>query len=329
MSLIDQIFEQSKLGTAPDPSANPFVSGVALGQHQQQINMELAQLPLKQTLLQQDAQLNSLRLEQGLKARQDDIEATAAWGGLSGAVNDRLKEGDLGGAITAYTKGNSEFPALWVDPRSQALGKQLDAMQRQENAVKIAGIRTAGSELRYLPPGVKLDRLLQEAQTKLDEAQDDPVLAQHYQQQIDSLNAQKQIEADKLKVQKDKVVNEADRIKASQERTAAIRQNTQALLQRLAGNDRVALNSELRTVDDVPNSKMDYAAKLKEKERILEKYKARAKEQTAPAAAVAPVPPASVPTASDRVIVVDKDGNRFWIPSNELERAHRQGYTPE
>ena len=46
MSLIDQIFEQSKLGTAVDPSSNPFASGVALGQHQQQINMELATLPL-------------------------------------------------------------------------------------------------------------------------------------------------------------------------------------------------------------------------------------------------------------------------------------------
>lgn len=223
MSLVDQIFEQAKLGTAPDPSANPFLQGVALGQHQQALNMELAQLPLKQTLLQQDAQMNSLKIQQGLKARHDDIVNDEAWGGLSGAVTDKLQAGDLPGARSAYIEWNTKTPTLLVDNRSINLGKQLDQMEQRDNAIRVANIRSDASKLRALPAGAKIDNLLLQSQEKLDDelAQDnpDPILVEHYQNEVNSLKARQQIEKDKLKAEQDRIAAEDRRTQATNRRT--------------------------------------------------------------------------------------------------------------
>lgn len=98
MNLVEQIFEQAKLGTAPDPNANPFAEGMRMGLQQQQIDaekqrlaMEIAQMPLKQTLLQQEAAMNALKLQQGLQTQQDTINNEQAYQGLAAQVGKDLQ----------------------------------------------------------------------------------------------------------------------------------------------------------------------------------------------------------------------------------------------
>lgn len=137
MSLVDQIFEQAKLGTAQDPSANPFATGVQLGQNQQRINqaqqqlaMDLAQAPLQQTLLQQRAQMNALSIEKGLRDNQEEIEGHSLVAQYSKAMQGaNLLPLETG--VRVHSQFGLDHPAILTNPEYVAAGKQLDERVKQ------------------------------------------------------------------------------------------------------------------------------------------------------------------------------------------------------
>lgn len=128
MSLVDQIFEQAKLGTAPDPSANPFAGGLALGlqqqhldQQKQQLAMEIAQAPLKQTLLQQDAALKAAQTENLLHDRQVAVETQQQLAGLAGQVSKALSEATPEDAAPHFFDAVAKTPRIAENPYFQKL----------------------------------------------------------------------------------------------------------------------------------------------------------------------------------------------------------------
>lgn len=134
MALVDQIFEQAKLGTAPDPSANPFALGLQLGQHQQQIDqqkqqlaMELAQLPLKQTLLQQDAAYKAAQTEQLLHNQQTVVQTQEQLAGLAGAVSKALTEATPEDAAPLFFDAVQKTPRIAENPYFQKLWQDVQA----------------------------------------------------------------------------------------------------------------------------------------------------------------------------------------------------------
>lgn len=139
MNLVEQIFEQAKGGSAQGESFySAFAQGAQQAQRQQQLDMqkqqlamEIAQAPLKQTLLQQDSDLKVLAVQNGLQQRQNYINATSAFTNLSDQVTANLEDGSLNEAVLAFTKGGLSNNVLLTDPRYVALGKQLDLMQRE------------------------------------------------------------------------------------------------------------------------------------------------------------------------------------------------------
>ena len=282
--------------------AESYQRGVGLAQRQmemernaamqqEELNMRMKLFPLQQTLQQQQADMNALRIEQGLKARNASIANDKAWGGLSGAVNEKLQSGDLAGARTAFIAGNSSNPNLWIDPRSEQLGKQLEQMGAKENAVKIANIRAQGVELRGQPADVKIQRGLQQAQRDLLDLQEsgasDDALAAAATE-VKSWQDVWDLHRQKVENDKNRQLNESDRIAATNERTKAIRANTDRLNQQLGSLDRVAMNQEIRVVQDAPNSsftdktKSVMDQKLDRIAAIHEKYGVRARKQIQP-----------------------------------------------
>lgn len=354
MNLVDQIFEQAKAGSAQGQGFGQFFAeGVSAGQRQQQINqqqqqlaMEIAQAPLKQTLLQQDSDIKALSIEQLLKKRNDDIQNTKAFMGLQDVVNSRLEEGDLPEAINAFTQINTETPDLWVDPRSQALGKQLDAMQKEADRVKswsdmnAARMKAAeGASFRGMPPDAKYQRLLENAQSDLNAEissdNPDPETVTKLQDQIGFYTGRIQMAKDKLINEQNKVVNEQERIKAQRERTAAINARTLELGNRLNKGDLALMNQKIKVIQDLPNSKMDFQAKMKAIEDVHSEFERKTKgysqpttqsPATTPQGSIPPKPPAS--NGEDRVYV-KKDGKTYWVPRTELPQALREGYTQD
>jgi len=142
MNLVDQIFAQANLGTAPDPNANPFATGVQLGQNQQRINLakqqlaqELAMQPLKQTLMQQESEMNAFKLQDYLQQRQNRLDITGNWTWINAEVNDQLAKGDVQAAQQAYLQAGAQDARLFEDQRYVTLGKRLDTiMEQQTNA---------------------------------------------------------------------------------------------------------------------------------------------------------------------------------------------------
>lgn len=137
MSLVDQIFEQAKLGTAPNPDANPFAGGLQLGLQQQHLNqqaqelaMEIAQAPLKQTLLQQSAQMNALKIEQGLRDNEDAIEGHSLMAQYSQAMKGaNLLPIDVG--LRVHSQFGLDHPVVLNNPEYKEAGKELDDRVKQ------------------------------------------------------------------------------------------------------------------------------------------------------------------------------------------------------
>lgn len=135
MNLVEQIFEQAKLGTAVDPNANPFATGVQLGQGQQRIDLEkrrlaeeLARAPLERTLLQQKAEAQALEIESGLAANQQRIEGMRAFNNLDKAVGMALSEATPIDALAIATKAGTRDRALFSYAPYQAMVKQLESL---------------------------------------------------------------------------------------------------------------------------------------------------------------------------------------------------------
>lgn len=134
-SLVEQIFMQAQAGSANGASMiEPFAQGMQMGQRQQQIDLqkqqvaaELAQLPLKQTLLQQDSAMNALKIESFLEDRQDRLRNESSLLELNKLVARSFTEAD--GPETAQQmlfESLTKNPRLISDPRFVELRKMVD-----------------------------------------------------------------------------------------------------------------------------------------------------------------------------------------------------------
>lgn len=88
---------------------------------ERQLGMQIAQEPLKQTLMQQEADLNAAHLATVLQQRQDTISATKAFSGLAGQVSPLLAEGKIDAAQAAILAAGSSNAFLLNDPRYKNL----------------------------------------------------------------------------------------------------------------------------------------------------------------------------------------------------------------
>lgn len=146
MSLVDQIFQQAQAGSAEGQGFGQFFTqGVALGQRQQELNMELAQLPLRQTLLQQDAALKSAQTEQILNARQNEIATQDSLAKLSGLAGKAMTEATAEDVAPLFLDAlsrspdlirNQYFHKLWQDTQTSINAKV--ALQEAKNEGKKA-----------------------------------------------------------------------------------------------------------------------------------------------------------------------------------------------
>lgn len=154
MNLVDQIFEQAKAGSAQGQGFGQFFAeGVSAGQRQQQLDMQrqeltakLAQVPLQQTLLQQQADLNALKIEQGLRDNQDAIEGHSLM-----AQYARVMQGanllPIESGLRVHSQFGLDHPVVLTNPDYMASGKQLDERVKQadlqEYRLSIADARGA------------------------------------------------------------------------------------------------------------------------------------------------------------------------------------------
>lgn len=306
MNLVDQIFEQAKLGTAPDINANPFLEGRRVGiaqQHadiaKQQLAMELAQAPLQQTLLQQRADMGALAIERGLLENQSAIEGHSLLAQYSKAMQGANLL-PLESGLRVHSQFGLDHPAILNTPEYQQAGKQLDARVRQAS--------------------------IEEERLSIAEARMATAAA-----------AQSRAEAARLKAkleEKDKA-DLAPRLVDLGGVPHVYNPGTKKL-ERLDKTESKAAFIEKRALqyskDNMitPKEAAEQLGKLYDEQ--IAPLTAGFRGTTPPQAvttAPPPVPPASVPTAKDQVIVRDRNGKRFWIPSNELERAVKQGYIAE
>lgn len=300
MNLVDQIFEQAKLGTAVDPSANPFATGVQLGQHQQQIDaqkrqlaLEVAQAPLKQTLLAQDAAMNEAKLQMFLQGREDTAKATQAFAGLASAVSPLLEAGEIDKAQNALMEAGANNAFLLNDPRFKSL---YDFTTKAQDA-KLALLRARSES--FTP---KLVTLTDEATGKpITVVQTGPHVSQ-----IADLNKsamekkalelrQQRLEKELAPSAKAELRDIYDQIKSKREKLDALPEMSGMVWNRVANPKRAALQTEIDA--------------LREKAKQLE----------------APPPAAAAPSASKSFEVgktyTDAQGNKaiyrgdgLWTP---------------
>lgn len=143
MNLVEQIFAQANAASAQGESFYPaFAQGVQQAQHQQQINAELAVLPLKQTLLQQEAALSAAKTEGMLYDRQTVVQTQQQLAGLAGIVSKALTEATPEDASpyffdaiqkTPRIAENPYFQKLWQDVQTSSNAKMQLEQLKQEN----------------------------------------------------------------------------------------------------------------------------------------------------------------------------------------------------
>lgn len=171
MNLVDQIFAQAKAGSAQGEGFGQyFAQGVQAGQNQQRINLakqqlaqELAMQPLKQTLMQQESEMNAFKLQDYLQQRQNRLDITGNWTWINAEVNDQLAKGDVQAAQQAYLQAGAQDARLFEDQRYVTLGKRLDTiMEQQTNAqykAAMADIALARSQLSATQQELAQERL--------------------------------------------------------------------------------------------------------------------------------------------------------------------------
>lgn len=171
-SLVEQIFMQANAGSANGASLiEPFAQGMQFGQRQQQIDMqkqqlaaELAQLPLKQTLLQQDAEMNALKIQSVLEGRQDRLINESELLQLNKNVARAFT--DAGGPEDAQQmlfESLTRNPRLISDPRFMELRKMVDTSLAAK--LQLAEVRASARGSDYTPGfGVDVNPLTGEPQ---------------------------------------------------------------------------------------------------------------------------------------------------------------------
>lgn len=146
MNLIDQVFAQQSSGSADGQGFGQFFAqGLAAGQHQQSIDiakqqlaMELAQMPLKQTLLQQDADMNALKIQNGLRAQQNLIDTETAFSGLADTVHHAMQDAAPVDVNPFFFEVVAKHPRLAETERFQSLWKDYNTSLNAKLALQEA-----------------------------------------------------------------------------------------------------------------------------------------------------------------------------------------------
>lgn len=154
-SLVEQIFMQAQAGSAQGQGfSDYFAQGAQLGQRRQQLDMqkqqlaaELAQLPLKQTLLRQDAEMNAIRIQDVLEQRQRRIGNEVQLMDLNKNVARSFTEaGGPEDAQVMLFESLKNNPNLISDPRFIELRKMVDTSLEAKKALIEARNQRAGME---------------------------------------------------------------------------------------------------------------------------------------------------------------------------------------
>lgn len=141
-SLVEQIYMQAQGGSAGGAGFADFlVQGRQLNQRQQQINMqesqlaaELSMVPLKKTLLQQDAQMNALKIQADLEARQQQIKNNLDFLTLNQLIPKAFSEADgFPTAMQIGVEAITKNPYLATDPRFKGL---FDTITKAQEATE-------------------------------------------------------------------------------------------------------------------------------------------------------------------------------------------------
>lgn len=102
----------------------------------QQFAQELAQAPLKQTLLQQNAQMNALKLEAGLRDQQNLIDTESDFAGLANAVTHAMQEADPVDVNPLFFQAVAKRPRLAETDRFQTLWKDYNTSLNAKLALR-------------------------------------------------------------------------------------------------------------------------------------------------------------------------------------------------
>jgi hypothetical protein len=134
-SLVDQIFMQAQLGTTSNPNANPFADGMRIGLQKRSLDMqerelaaELKLMPLRETLLQQDAKKREYEVLNLLTQRDNFLKGQEAFTKLNKDVEMALSEATPLDALQIYTREGLRNKDLFFSPAYQELGQQLKTL---------------------------------------------------------------------------------------------------------------------------------------------------------------------------------------------------------
>jgi hypothetical protein len=155
-SLVEQIMLQSQAGSANGAGfGDYFFKGKQLSQQQQQIDMQkqelaanLAMMPLKQTLMQQDAKLNEFQLQDRLQSRQNYLDSTGAFTNLTARLSPLLNEGKLEEAQKEAVSAGLSNSFLLTDPRYKSLTGQLDSMRKEADLAQYRMMQAEAAQAR-------------------------------------------------------------------------------------------------------------------------------------------------------------------------------------
>lgn len=301
MNLVEQIFAQAQAGAANGAGFGQFLAeGVAQGQRQQQIDvqkqqlaLEIAQAPLKQTLLQQDADMNAAKLELFLQQRADTTKATQAFAGLASRVSPLLDDGQIDEAQNALMEEGANNAFLLTDPRFKAL---YDFTTRAQDA-KLALIRArgdafepqlttltdpkTGKEYPVIRTGPHVSQVLDPEKDAL-KRRDQELRAQQLQQKL----------SDTAKAELHSLYKQID---AKQEKLEALPEKSGMIWNRVPNPKRAELQAEIDA--------------LKEKAHGLAGSGASA-----------------APAGDERIPILSPEGKRGTIKRSQLPEALRNGY---
>jgi len=120
-----------------DPNADKpvewFARGMQLTQQQQQIDQQSALLQLRQTLGQQEAQINSIKIANELRSRQEQIDAERAFAKVMSTAS-RYEQNGLGGSTemqAAIHRILADNPAAALHPGMRDFQSRFEISVRQ------------------------------------------------------------------------------------------------------------------------------------------------------------------------------------------------------
>lgn len=287
MNLVDQIFEQAKAGSANGAGLGQFFAqGVQQGQEQQRINqqsqelaLKIAQVPLQQKLLEQDAAFKAAQTEGLLYNQQSKVQTQQALADLAGGLSKAWTETDGTMSVPMLLDALKTTPRLADTKEFWDLAKQNQVSLAAQNAKEYheASLqeRNASTEERRFkdkPNAVKFEELAKQA-----EAAGDPDTAAMYRE-----HAGLELEKEARLQRQEEDVHQHNQIRLKQLEANISRTNNKAALD--------ALQSQFRNIENAPRLKLaERNAKVSE---LLREYEQTygAPAPSAPGAATTPAP---------------------------------------